>query len=287
MPEAQLSTWREELVVDIKGGEADRHEMSTEVLATSLLGFQKFAECVSKKVNGKSCKLNIKVKAGFFEGSFEYKIVLDFFGAVLPLVPQVVQTIREVMELRRFLNGERPANIERGDGQTSIVKNNSGNVLVVQNSTINLESNSSTSRAMKNFLNPLENGANNIKISSQEMDDLVITDEDKNAFLNISSDENSTQQIETFLEVLTAQMDGKPDGWRFYDVHDNFEFSAVVKDFDFLHSVNNGTYGFLRGRHVKATVVIERTIHNARKSTKRSIISIRPLSREEETELFG
>lgn len=282
--------WREEMMVKIEGGVADHHEVDAETLGNSLLGIKQLAERTNTTINGKDCLISVKIKGGFVEGSFEYKLVLDFFGSILPVVPQVVETIKQVIQLKSFLAGESPVKIEREPGsQVSSIENNNGNIAVFQNTTIMIADTSTATRALKRFFSPFESGANRVEVSGgQDLKSIASVDEEeKNFFLNPPSDVYDVIDKEKVLEVLTAQMDGKADGWRFFDVEDETIFSAGVADQAFLSAVNAGKYGFLRGRHASATIRITRQKIDARMRTTRTIISVVPLTDKQEIEMFG
>lgn len=288
MPKENIS-WREKLTVNIRGGMADDHEISAEVLASSLLGLHQLAQRANTTINGKDTQLSVKIKGGFVEGSFEYQAVFDFFGAVLPIVPQVVETIKQVIEFKQFLGGEPPTKLEREPGgQSSIVENNSGNVAVFQNNTIVIGDSATATQAMIKFFKPFDNGAGQIEISGGKPSQppAIVTEQEKNVFLKPSSDIYKEDDRERVLEVLTAQMDGRPEGWRFYDVEDDATFSAGLADHNFLLAVNQGKYGFLRGRHAAATVRTVKQKVDGRMKTTRTILSITPLNDEQERALF-
>ena len=288
MPEEHRS-WREEMTINIDGGMARQHEIDAETLGNSLLGLKQLAERTNSTINGSKCKVSVKVKGGFVEGSFEYKVALDFFGAIVPAIPHVVESIKQVIQFKQFLGGSSPNKVEREPGgQTSRVENNSGNVAIFQNSTIVIAETAAATKALKRFFTPLDSGADSVTLSGGQEPEAVttVTDEDKETFLNPPSDVYNIDDRERILEVLTAQMDGKADGWRFFDVDEEVEFSAGIADHNFLSAVNGGAYGFLRHKHAAATVRTVKQKVDGRMKTTRTIISITPLTEEQEKEMF-
>lgn len=239
-------------------------------------GLTKLAEKTRASIY-RDAKISIKIKGGFKEGSFDYSIVFDMFAAVAPVAPQLVKTIKEVIEFRKFLNGGEPVKTEPEANNSSRVENNSGATMVVQNSTIIINNSPLTTKALQKFFSPLGSGINAFEVSDSEEKNVTVGSQEKNLFLDTTSKEVDSNDSERILEILTAQMDGKPNGWRFYDVEEEIEFSAGVADSSFLMAVNSGKYGILRGSHVSATVRTNRMIVDGRRRTERTIISLIPI----------
>lgn len=272
----QGQTWREEMVINLQGGVADEHELDASVLGESLLGLVKLAEKTNAVIN-RDAKVSVKVKGGFNQGSFDYTVALDFFGGIMPAVPQVVEIIKQAIELRSFLGGEKPVKTEAEGRNYSRVENNSGNTLVVQNSAIYINSSPPVEKAFQKFFKPFENGISTFALGAPGVEGVTVESNQKDLFLESKRATVDTEDSLKILEVLTAQMDGKPKGWRFYDVDDSAEFSAGIADFGFLEAVNAGVYGFLRGKHVSAVVRTEKKRIDGRNKTERTIIQITPL----------
>lgn len=134
MPEVSSPVVSEQLEINIAFEQPDRHSIDASVLAESLRGLDQLAQRANSIVNRRDVVLSVKILGGFHEGSFDYKAILDFFGGVLPVALQLVETIKQVIEYRVFLRGKPPASQEsdlesggirvtNGDGEVNIYKN--------------------------------------------------------------------------------------------------------------------------------------------------------------------
>lgn len=283
MLDAELSTWREELAVNIEGGEADKHEIDAEVLGNSLLSFSKLATKTSYFIYGRDCNVSVKVKGGFQKGSFEYQLIFDFFGGILPVAPQVVKSFFQLLELRKFLGGKKAKLTER-IGNDINVTNSNGDTKIFAPIIVNMNNNAPISIALNGAYHPLDEGASKmtlrgaISFPSDTTAPLEqtssISSSEKSLVLTTDSGIISQEEIQRDLEVLTPHMDGKATNWRFYDPEDDIEYSANIEDLEFLESVREGRQSFLHGLKVDATVRITKKIVNERKRTERVVTNI-------------
>lgn len=286
---AEGTTWQESLTINIDGGLADRHEIEANTLADSLLGLDQLAQKINSSINQKETTLSVRIKGGFEEGSFDYQAILDFIGAVMPAIPQVVETIKQVIEYKKFLGGEPPAKIEtEPEGQMLKVENHNGNVMNVVNSTVVIAESPQAALALQKMFKPLDNGATKMELvgGNVESAPVVVTRDERNAVISQREDSPVVDEKNCVLEVLTAQMDGKTDGWRFYNVDEETEFTATVEDFDFLTSIKESRYAVIRNRHANAVLKTIRQKINGRTKTIRKILKLTPLSDQEERALF-
>ena len=238
----------------------------------------------------KGTNVSVKIKGGFIEGSFEFQAVLDFFAPMAPVLPQLAITIINMFEYKKFTGWKRPAEtLPQGDGQTSIVKNNSGDTLVVQNSVILVADSSQADSGMSKLLSSLRNGAKKVAIGdgNPQTKPVVVTEENQAQIFAAEETTPSFTDNPCVVEILTAQMDGRPTGWRFYDVEDGTEFSAGVADHQFLSDVNEGRYAILRHKHAHAVIRTEKQKMNFRNRTTRTILALTPMSDTEERLQFS
>lgn len=284
------SSWDERLDVCIGFAKEDYHAIDAAVLAESLLGVDQLAHKVNSSLNLRDIELSVKIDAGFRSGSFEYQVILDFFGSILPLIPQIVETMKAVIEYRRFLGGRPPASTEPLPNDEGVkVTNHDGTVNVFQNSVVCIGDSYQATRAIQRMFSPLANGADKMVIGggSPESAPVVATEADRRALTALEESPPHEEELDQVLEILTAQMDGKTDNWRFYSVDDEAEFTANVADFDFLQAVRESRIAILRNTHAYATVKITRQKINNRARTFRTVLKLRPFTHQEETAQFA
>lgn len=284
MPSENVS-WREEISINIKGGIAKKHEIPVDVLMESLAGLQQLINRTNSVIYSKGTSVSVKIKGGFIGNSFDYKAVLDFFAPLAPAVPELVSTIVKMFEYKMFTGWKRPTKVvPTGDGPTSIVKNTNGDTMVFQNNVILVADSSQAVSGMSKVLSALKSGAKKVEIGdvSGQTPPVIVPAEEQDK-IEAAEDTDPTSTDKTcIVEILTAQMDGRPTGWRFYDVEDETEFAAGVADHRFLTAVNEGRYAVLRHKHAHALMRIEKQKINFRNRTTRTILRLKPMTDKEE-----
>ena len=81
-------------------------------------------------------------------------------------------------------------------------------------------------------------------------------------------DEESTM----ILDILSARISGREDGWRFSD--GSVEFVAQMVDDEFLKRIKNGEITFSAGSSIEARVQTIQSRPNMRLKTERSIVRV-------------
>lgn len=283
------SRWSEKLEVNIGFLKEDRHTIEAVVLAESLIGLDQLAQKANSTINHGKIELAVNITGGFHEGSFEYTAILDFFGGVLPVVQNMVEVIKQIVEYRRFLGGQPPEAQEKlPDGRISIT-NHDGNINVFQSCVVNIGDSYNAARAVQKMFNPLAHGANKMELASDTPNStpVIATSEDRRALTEPKETPPEEEQREQVLEILTAQMDGKSDNWRFYSVEDDNEFTASIEDFEFLKSVRESKIAIVRNGHAYATVKTIKQRINNRARTVRTVLKLTPFTPQEETAQFA
>lgn len=282
--------WSETLDVNIGFAQENRHAIEATVLAESLYGLDQLAQKANSSINRGKIELSVKINGGFQEGSFEYTAVLDFFGSILPVAQNIVEVIKQVIEYRRFLGGHPPALQEKlpDDGGISVI-NHDGTVNVFQNCVVGIGDTYQATRAIQKLFSPLANGANKVEIAGGPLESApaIATTEDRRALTEPDETQPEEEEQEQILEILTAQMDGKSDNWRFYSVEDDNEFTASVEDFEFLKSVRESRIAIIRNGHAYGTVKIVKQRINNRARTIRTVLKLIPFTPQEEAAQFA
>lgn len=265
---------REEFVLSYDGPAIRDHEMDIEVLATSLLSLKSLIERTNTVLNGRNASVAVKVKAGFQEGSLEAQIIVEYLGMVLPVLPQAVQTIRELIMLRRFLKGQPPQHVERtGDGNMAIT-NSDGGTQIFHGPVYNISGNATIISDLGKTMTPLTQGINEIKFITPgkdgKADDVTIASEsDKEALIPSVDDIVEESTVRCNLEILTPNTDGSPNDWRFYDPENDVTFRASLADDTFLQSVISGNRSFRHGDMITVDLKsIKKTVKQRKRTTR-------------------
>ena len=91
-----VSVLREECTLKFEGPAIRNHEMDITALANGLLAFQHTIEQANSALNGKRTLISVKIKGGFTEGSLETNIIVEYIGAFVPVVPDVINCVKEL-----------------------------------------------------------------------------------------------------------------------------------------------------------------------------------------------
>lgn len=277
---------REEFILSYDGPAIREHEMDVEILAASLLSFRSLVDRTNTALNGKNVQACVKVKAGFEAGSLTAKMVVEYVGMVLPIFPQAVQTIRELISLRYFLNGQPPQKVEdTGNGNMNIT-NSEGSTQIFHAPVYNINGNATIISDLGKTLAPLNSGVDQVKLITPGKNggtpEVTIASKDKKDLLIPAvDDEVEEENVSCVLEVVTPNFDGSPKGWRFYDPEEDVTFSATVVDSFFLENVVAGGRSFKAGDMVKVEMRVVRKTVTKRKHTDRIIVSVQELAEEE------
>ena len=289
MSDSPQPAWREELVVDIKGGGADKHEIDADVVGNSLLSVSKLAAKTSYFVYGRDCNVSVKVKGGFRKGSFDYKVVFDFFGGLTPVAPQLVKALFQLLDLRKFLGGKKPKSTEKMGNDISVTNEN-GETKIFAPVIINMNNSAPISISLNGMYKPLDEGATNMTLRGATTfpsdataaieEEFSIVSQEKSLVLTTESGILSQDEQQKTLEVLTPHTDGKATSWRFYDLEDDTEYLANIEDPEFLESVRERRQSFFHGTKITATVRVTKKLVNERKRTERIITNVTVLPDE-------
>lgn len=279
----QQNVLREEITLSFDGPAIQRHEMEVTILAQSLIAFKDLVEHVNVSVNGKGVDVAVKVKGGFQEGSFIVSLFVDCMAAVLPVAPQLLSSIVNVIDITKFLKGEPPVAAKQID-QGMSMQNHLGEHATFNNctfTTINLVNNSNIKRDMTNFARPLNAGVTRICLapSVAELPPVEIGMEEKDTFIPPDDDAVEVERKPYILELLTPNFDGKAAGWRFYDVEDEVEFTASVQDEVFLKNVREKQYNFRSGDMLEVEMTRVKRRVNQRSKTDRIVNKVLQHSR--------
>ena len=123
----------EEMKIEIGGSNDVELSTLSKVLANTTASLEMIAE--QSIDNGSYCRFVVK---NIEKGSFVIDIVqiLSVGSQLLPQVSSVVDTFKDILEIRKVLHGEKPKSIEKGKDGSVLITGNDGQV-VVNNFTYN------------------------------------------------------------------------------------------------------------------------------------------------------
>ncbi len=282
-----VSVLREECTLKFEGPAIRNHEMDITALANGLLAFQHTIEQANSALNGKRTLISVKIKGGFTEGSLETNIIVEYIGAFVPVVPDVINCVKELITFKKFLNGEPPKEVRPADeGGLVQISNNQGSQITINQVVVNLNNSGPVNTALGKLFDPLGDGVDSIGISTSNEAGIptsfvAVETEEKSMLTPAVEDQIEEQVSERELEILASQNDGKALGWRFYDLEDDVEFTASIGDEHFLSDVMEKRYSFQNGDRIRAKLSETKRFVNQRKRTNRVILKVLSYNRPE------
>lgn len=174
---------------------------------------------------------------------------VEYLNNLGGVVTYIMVAVGGLYELFKFLKGKKAEKIE-DDGNGKIrIKNNEGEILIVENVIFNLyTSNQSLNDAFRKQAEALENDINveGIQIINQDKNQ-VIVDVKRDAFNNFTNNNeylNSTiiEKPKSSIRLFIKKPDLFPKTdkvtWEF--IYDGRNIKAIITDSNFINKINNG-----------------------------------------------
>lgn len=277
-----MTTMRESFAIQFSGRAFDDNEISASALAQSLLSLDELTMRASEAVYGKDSHAEVKVKAGFRQGSFIVDLIAsckdDPVTAVTVAagVATVVGFLKEIVSLGKFSRGKK-AEIDSNKVRGSVVEitNDHGEVSNFNVNVVNIYNQGRTQ--LSRLTQTLDKeGAEFIRIYTDDSDQSpqVITKQDREFFRQEEGIVLTDNEAEVILDIISPMMNGSGKGWRFSEGEDGIEFTANVEDDEFLEKVKSRDIKFENGTAVRAIV---RTVQrrSIRTVTDRTIVEVK------------
>lgn len=278
---------QETFSIQFCGKAFDNHEIPATALAQSLLALDGLATRTATAVYGKDANPEIKVKAGFRQGSFIVDLIarcsqdpigaVSTAGAVVTVAGGVVATIKGVIRLGKFSFGKKAeaSSEPDADGRVKVV-NHIGQVDYFSATVINIYNQDRTRTQISRLTQTLDQeGADSIRIYEEEDDptEETITTQDRENFRLEEGVVLTDNENQVILEVVGPMTNGASKGWKFSEGPDGIEFNASVEDAAFLAKVKDRQIKFEHGTAVRAVV---RTVQRktVRTVTERTIVEV-------------
>ncbi|MFQ6311065.1 hypothetical protein [Lysobacter capsici] len=268
------------LLLRYSGPTVDDGRMGVYDVAANMVTFSDYVIAAAHTMYGSDVEVRAEVSA-FSHGSFETDLLFHVAGmasALFASEPNVVAlctTVRESLELFKFLKGEPPKEISQQDRSVN-VENNNGQILVVNIDSLSLTMNPKAGEAAAQFIGrALETaGVEAVSIGSGR-DELIEVDESEGEYFRpLSMDVDRSEYIVPDMKLQISVI-GFRDGlkWKFSDGAKNI--AAAVEDKRFLERVEGGE-AFRKGDVLVCDVrVVQSVAANGRLKTQHSIIEVK------------
>lgn len=285
-----IKIMNETFSIQFSGKAFDNYEIPAAALAQSLLSLDGIAKRAAEAVYGKDSNTEIKVKAGFRQGSFIVDLIATCQNdpvvatAVLAggttVVGGVVQTLKGLIKLGKFAFGKKvEVDPNKVNGETVTITNDIGQVNNFNITVVNIYNQGRTRSQLSRLTQTLDQeGADSIRIYTDDNDPTaeIIDKSDREYFRHEEGIVLTDNEAEVILEIVGPMMNGSSKGWKFSEGCEGIEFNANVEDEDFLTKVKSREVKFENGTAIRAVV---RTVQrkNIRTITDRTIVEVKEI----------
>ncbi len=266
------------ILLRYQGPAVDDGTMNVYAAAANMVAFSNFVVGAAHKLYGDDVQVTADIRA-FKHASFGTDLVFQVMQAAavtLPMLPNLISvatTVKESIELYRFLKGEKPAKIQHINDHSINVTNNSGNIIVVNTPALHLTLDKSAGEAAAQFIGAAlsKAGVDQIEISTNGTPLVQATTDEALYYHPISDEETlteSTVQIGLVIESLSFKDGNK---WKMWNGAESFGYA--MEDEDFIVRVNNGE-AFRKGDILYCDVRVTQTRSGGVLKLQRAIVKV-------------
>ncbi|MDE2154663.1 MAG: hypothetical protein KGJ32_02040 [Xanthomonadaceae bacterium] len=269
------------ILLRYQGPAVDDGTMNVYDAAANMVAFSNFVVAAAHKLYGDEAQVTADITA-FKHASFGTNLLFQVAPAIaatlpiLPMLPDLISvatTVKESIELYRFLRGEKPAKVQHINDHSISVTNNSGNIIVVNTPALHLTLDRTAGEAAAQFIGTAlsKPGVNQIEISTNGAP-LVQATADEALFYRPISDEEilveSTVQMGLVIESLSFKDGNK---WKMWNGSESLGYT--MEDEDFIGRVNNGE-AFRKGDILTCDVRVTQTKSGGALKLQRAIVKV-------------
>lgn len=242
------------------------HQISANTLINSLLHFTNIVQEVNREIASGS-RVEVKVNA-LPEGSFLCHIsvqsVLDVVELIftkenLAVAKEIIDVVKNIYELSKFLKGKKPKSVEATPDKT-VVTNNNGDTIIINNPVYNIYTNNRIVReAIAQEFETLENDVNVTGFELLDVNDVPLVQIDKSLFSEIASlaedaiaKEDRILSRIGLLNIVRLSFERNMK-WEFY--FDGNKIAAKLTDEEFVKLIDAGE-SFAKGDALEAELEI-------------------------------
>mgnify|MGYP001472045066 FL=1 len=246
--------------------------------AANMTAFSDFVVAAAKNIYGDDVYVKAEVTA-FKHGSFGTDLLFEVVGAaasILPMMPDIVSvatTVKESIELYRFLKGEEPNKVEHLEDNSVKVTNNSGNIIVINRPSLQLTLDQKAGKAAAQFIGEAlsKAGVDSIDISSNGVQIAQATTNDAQYYHPIGDEDIVTESVTRMGLVIETLSFKDGNKWRMWNGADSLMYA--MEDNDFSARVNSGE-AFRKGDILICDVRVKQTKANGALKLSRAIIKV-------------
>ena len=246
--------------------------------AANMTAFSDFVVAAAHKIYGEDVQVKAEVTA-FKHGSFGTDLLFEVVGAaaaMLPILPDIVSvatTVKESLELYRFLKGEEPQKIENREDNSVNVTNNSGNIIVINRPSLQLTLDPKAGKAAAQFIGEAlsKAGVDSIDISSDGVKIVQATTNDAIYYHPIGDEDTVTESVTRMGLVIETLSFKDGNKWRMWNGAESLLYA--MEDEDFVGRVNSGE-AFRKGDILICEVRVKQTKAGGALKLQRAIIKV-------------
>jgi hypothetical protein len=246
--------------------------------AANMTAFSDFVVSAAHKIYGEDVHVKAEVTA-FKHASFGTNLLFEVVGAaatILPILPDVVSvatTIKESIELFRFLKGEKPKKVEYRNDNSINVTNNSGNIIVINRPSLQLTLDSKAGKAAAQFIGEAlsKAGVDQIEISSVGNKIAQATKDDAQYYHPIGDEDTLTETVTRMGLVIESLSFKDGNKWRMWNGAESLLYA--MEDDEFTARVNNGE-AFRKGDILICEVRVKQTKTDGALKLQRAIVKV-------------
>ena len=229
------------------------HQIEANTLINSLLHFTTIVQEINNELKTDK-KIDIKINA-LPEGSFLIHFTLEslslleqakklFSSEASSAVANIITQVTLVYVVARHLMGKKPKSSIKTDNNQTIIENEKGDTIRIDNITINIYNNQVIQKSLNQEFTTLENDPNVSGFEILDKEDKPLVQIERKEFSALSSglvyEEMYADNIETkiaMLNIVRLSFD-KSLKWEFY--YEGNKITAKINDGDFIAKIDSG-----------------------------------------------
>jgi len=266
------------ILLRYQGPAVDDGTMNVYDAAANMVAFSNFVVAAAHKLYGEDVQVTADITA-FKHASFGTDLmfqVMQATAATLPMLPNLISvatTVKESIELYRFLKGEEPAKVQHIDDHSINVTNNSGNIIVVNTPSLHLTLDRKAGEAAAQFIGAAlsKPGVNQIEISSDGAQLVQATTDEALFYHPIGDDETLTESTSRMGLVIESLSFKDGNKWKMWNGSETLGYA--MEDEDFIGRVNNGE-AFRKGDILTCDVRVTQTKSGKALKLQRVIVKV-------------
>ena len=233
------------ILLRYQGPAVDDGTMNVYDAAANMVAFSNFVVAATHKLYGDDVQVTAEITA-FKHASFGTDLLFQVVGAAaaaLPLLPDIVSvatTVKDSIELYRFLKGEEPTKVVHNHNHSVNVTNNSGNVIVVNTPALHLTLDRKAGEAAAQFIGEAlsKPGVNQIEIASDGKALVQATKDEAQFYHPIGGEDTLTESVVRMGLVIESLSFKDGNKWKMWNGAESLGYA--MEDEDFIGRVNNG-----------------------------------------------